>query len=134
MDTGIVQNIIDDKKAIVALNLENCGGCTSYKSCSINEKGNNLIEAEYIEKLLIGDNVKIIFKPKARILSSALIFMAPLFILILFYYMSDLFLKNENLSIIISFISFIIYFLILIPILKKNKFFSDLKPHIEKIN
>lgn len=133
MDTGIVEKIIDKRNAIVSINMQECGGCMSKKNCNIYEKGDNLIEAEYEEDLKVGDNVQMIFKPQKRLISSTLIFMVPIFILIIFYFIGFLFFKDERISIIFTFAFFILYFIVLIPVMNKFKNSSDLKPKIIKI-
>lgn len=115
-DFAIVKKISDGKVFIEMQREGSCDGCAMHGFCSGHDK-NFTHEVKTDLDLKVGDIVNVSIAPKTRILSAFIIFVFPILMLILFYFVSHSLLKlSENISILISFSGlvisgFIIYYL-----------------------
>ena len=134
MEYGIVEKIIDNTTAIVSIDSPGeCESCPGKTSCNLFKTGENHIEVKYKEKLKIGDRVGLYFKPENRIISAIIIFFIPIVILIAAYYIGFFIFKKENIAILISIGSLFLSFIMIVFLIKKNNFFCDFKPYVNKI-
>ena len=134
METGIIQKIINDEKALIKIeNPGDCDLCQGKSYCNIFKSKDNTIEVNYSGKLNIGDHVTININAKKRIISSILIFINPIILLITFYYIFFYFFKKESFAIFGGIIIFLLYFVIIFFCSKSGKKIKKFKPFITKI-
>lgn len=134
METGIIQKIINDEKALIKIeNPGDCDLCQGKSYCNIFKSKDNTIEVNYSGKLNIGDHVTININAKKRIISSILIFIIPIILLITFYYIFFYFFKKESLAIIGGIIIFLLYFVIVIIFSRTKKEIKNFRPFVTKI-
>ena len=125
METGIIKSV-GDKIIVAKENTDNCNSCKMKMLCH----NQSITEFEVItsEKFAIGEKVEIIINPYKRIFASFIVFILPVLILIITYYISfSLFFKSEPFSIVLSIISLLISYVIIKYINKKVDNNNDIK-------
>ncbi len=128
MEEGIVKRIISENRAEIILDKEyDCNTCSAKNNCFKNSKPNE-ITVFYRGELSENDRVIIELTSKLKIKLYFLIFFVPLVFLIIFYYISSLFTKNEMILILATilglFLSAIIVWII-IRAFNLNNFFPE---------
>ncbi len=133
MEKGTIMKINNGIMAIEITKMEECGKCPGNKICSSLNSQSNILEVRQKNfSLKSGDIVNIEFKPKLRIISAIIVFFVPLIVLIACYYLGFAFFKTENLSMLVSFSGFIIYFIIIFFFLRSRQSLMDFNPIITK--
>ena len=137
-EKGKIKNITNNKIIIQMEVGAQCNSCEAKHSCCLTD--NELIRnieipiTNYNHNLKIGDAITLLFKPKYRIISAFLMFILPIFMLILGYFIGFLIFKSENMSILTALTGLFFSFgflWIINKILKKNK---DFLPIISKVS
>lgn len=122
MEKGIVKEIKDNKKVIVNLDIINeCNSCSLKHKCFNSKNCENLIETICEEDVKIGDIVFVEISSLRKVIFSIVIFLIPLAIMFLFYYIVKKIFTNELYAIISSFAGLFLYFTLMIAIYKKNR-------------
>jgi len=128
MEEGIVKKIISkDKAEIIIDKRHDCNTCSAKNNCFKNDKQNEII-VNYKGQLLVDDKVTINITPKFKIKLYFLIFLTPLLSLLIFYYISNLFTKNELILTICTLLGFfvsVIIVWIIIKLFKLNNFIPE---------
>ncbi|HHE37481.1 MAG TPA: hypothetical protein ENL20_02785 [Candidatus Cloacimonetes bacterium] len=114
-DIAVVKNVNDKTVTIRIKKTDSCKSCSLKGVCGtssspIEHKLKTDLELE------AGDLVKVYLSPGVKIFSSFIIFVFPILLMILFYFLGKILFKSENLAILISifgllFSGIIIYFI-----------------------
>jgi len=124
-DTGTVVEINGDYAIIELDSNEACQACSIKSLCNINSSKNLQFKIYNSKKAKLKDIVKFEIDPTTKILSNFYVFILPLIIIIITYFLSkNLFHLSEDISIIISVLSLIISYFIVKKInylFKKNQ-------------
>ena len=113
MSETVTVKAIDGKTLVIERNNPGaCNGCRANLFCNMQNKSEITLETE--DTFEIGDEVELLVSPQSRILSSFIVYIVPLLVLVIFYFISfELFNFSEIVSIVISFISLIVSFFII---------------------
>lgn len=127
---------LEDGKAVIQMEVgAQCDSCRLKHCCtSLSEETTRRIELPVTESLHVGDNVKLGYQPKYRIISAFLVFILPLLLLIAGYFLGLTLFKTEGKAILSGFVALGIGFITvwgLGKILDKNQSFI---PQIVKVN
>ena len=87
------------------LELGNEGGCHGCLLAGVCNHQNKTVEVQSELDLSLGQKVALEVKPSDRILSSFVIFVVPIVLMIIFYFLGGLFLDFESGQIIFSFVN-----------------------------
>ena len=117
-EEGIITNIDNEKVIITRSNTHVCTSCKIKGLCNLYKQPEITVFTK--EKFNIGDTIVMIINPNTRILSSFIVFILPLLILFITYFISaNLFKQTDEISIVISFLSLILSFFIITKINSK---------------
>jgi len=114
-DIAVVKSVDDKTVTIQIKKTDSCKSCSMKGVCGTSSKPiEHKIKTDL--ELKVGDRVKVYLSPGVKILSSFIIFVFPILLMILFYFLGKILLNSENLAILISIIGLlfsgiIIYFI-----------------------
>lgn len=113
-DIGIVIDIKNEFAFVEVEKTQNCSNCKMKSLCFNKGNEKTIFKIENRLNAEIGDKISFLIEPQIRILSFALIYLLPIFILIATYIIFRFAIKlSENLAILASIISLPISFIFL---------------------
>ena len=114
-DIAVVKSVKDKTVTIQIKKTDSCKSCSMKGICGTSSRPvEQKIQTDL--ELKVGDLVKVYLSPGVKIFSSFIVFIFPILLMILFYFLGKILLDSENLAILFSFIGLlssgiIIYFI-----------------------
>ena len=119
-ELGLVKGFSGNQLIIEKTGSDNCNACRLKTFCSL--KNNLEFTITTDEDFQIGEIVDILISPKKRLYSSFIVYILPLIVMFLFFYVAHNFLNlSENIAAIISILSLTVSFSLIFLINNKQK-------------
>jgi positive regulator of sigma E activity len=122
-ENGVVIKANPETIVVRMIDNNSCQSCSINKICGLNNKKE--IEFKNDENFIKGDLVNILITPSQRLIASFLAFILPIFLLMLFYFISSKLLHfKDSYSILFSFLWLPIWVFLIKTYDKKSKKFE----------
>ncbi len=113
--------------SLYTLELGNENGCKGCLLAGVCQRQNKVVQLDSELDLSIGQKVSLAVKPSDRLLSSLVVFVLPIVLMIMFYFLGGLFLDSESGQTIFSFLGLGLGALLIKFIDKKAKIKVEIK-------
>ncbi|HEX9970584.1 MAG TPA: SoxR reducing system RseC family protein [bacterium] len=110
-EVGTIVKIKQGKMLIELNSGGQCNLCGAAEACvPVNDAGRKITLPYSNTNLKVGNKVRIIIKPKIRIISAVMVFVIPILFLIIGYFIGIKIFETENLAIVFSFVGLLLSF------------------------
>ena len=131
-EVGTIVKMKQGKMVIEVSSGGQCKLCGAAEACiPINDAGRKITLPYSSTNYKVGDRVKIMFKPKIRILSAVMVFLIPIIFLIFGYFIGIKIFETENIAIGFSFLGLVFSFVLLWTM---NKIISRGQTFVPKVS